>query len=55
MVLVVRKFIGTRDPLIHNPLIRDPLNTYTPFYKVGVINSSPLLIVLPYHMILVPY
>jgi len=29
MVLVVREFVRTRDPLIFNPPIRDPLNTYT--------------------------
>jgi len=31
MVLVVREFVRTRDPLIRDPPIRDPLNTYTPW------------------------
>jgi len=29
MVLVVREFVRTRDLLIRDPPIRDPLNTYT--------------------------
>jgi len=30
MVLEVGEFVRTHDPLIRDPPIRDPLNTYTP-------------------------
>jgi len=42
MVFVVREFIRTRDPLIRDLPIRDPLNTYTPIVR-GYRTSSKML------------
>jgi len=36
MVLVVREFIRTRDPLIRDAPIRDPLNTYAHIAQLSV-------------------
>jgi len=42
MVLVVREFVRTHDPLICDPPIRDPLNTYTPenFYILCIATGA---------------
>jgi len=35
MVPVVREFVRICDPLIRDPPIRDPLNTYTHYCRVN--------------------
>jgi len=43
MVLILREFVRTRDPLICDPPIRDPLNTYTvPSIPIQFQSCSPI-------------